>query len=119
MFEATDPVMLFILGVIATLLAQAVKLAAAKFNVELGRVPVTVGTYVASLIFAIVVAKPVIPPYGDDPALFVDALFATGSTIFAVATIIYNLLIEKVFAKLGWTKEAVLAHVRYEEKTVG
>lgn len=109
--ELTPENVLFV-GLIATLLAQCVKLVFAKIiKKPINRKAVTIIAYVPALIMAVYWAAPTMPVFPvltDDPAVFVSVLLRYIGDLLVVATavvgfamVIYNLLLEKIYALLG------------------
>ncbi len=101
-----------ILGVVAVLITQAIKLYAARKQQKIDRKVVTVLLFIVAVPMAYAFAQPalpVLPAASDDPAAFAQGvmdfagqLIVAASGIVGVATMIYNWLAQRVFAKLGW-----------------
>jgi len=107
----TDPVQLFLIGVIASAVVYGIKLVAAKMpDVEIRRDWLTIFLYVVSLALAAMWGGVVLPEFGGyaDPVTFVAAalrwagevLVALGPSV-GFATLIYNVLLQKVFDGLA------------------
>lgn len=114
--EIVDPVQLYVIGVVASAIVYAVKVFSVRFpNVTIKREWLTVILYVASLGLAIYwggVSFPVFPEFSD-PVSFVSALLTFFTGLIAAlafptsfATLIYNVILKRVFdglaAKAGW-----------------
>lgn len=114
--EIVDPVQLYVIGVVASAIVYAVKLISARFpNVTIKREWLTVILYVASLVLAIYwggISFPAFPEFSD-PVSFVSAFLTFFTALIAAlafptsfATLIYNVLLKRVFdaaaAKAGW-----------------
>lgn len=114
--EIVDPVQLYVIGVVATAFVYAVKLFSARFpNVTIKREWLTIILYLASLVLAVYwggISFPVFPEFSD-PVSFVSASFTFVTALIAAlafptsfATLIYNVLLKRVFdalaARAGW-----------------
>ena len=114
--EISDPVQLYFIGAIAMAVVYVLKLIAAKWpQVTIKREWLTVGLYVVSFVLALLwngVAVPAFPAF-HDPVTFVAALFGFVNALLVAlalpvsfATLIYNILLKRVFdawsAKAGW-----------------
>lgn len=114
--EIVDPVQLYVIGVVASAIVYAVKVFSVRFpNVTIKREWLTVILYVASFGLAIYwggVSFPVFPEFSD-PVSFVSALLTFFTGLIAAlafptsfATLIYNVILKRVFdglaAKAGW-----------------
>jgi hypothetical protein len=98
---------LALIGLGATLVAQILKLVSAWFKKPLGKDWVTVIAFVVSVIMAyLFLPKSAVAI--SDPMQFASDLIEQSSVILGTATLVYNVLLEKIFDKLGWTKERVL-----------
>jgi len=118
--SVSDPVQLFLIGTIASVLVYGIKLISARMpDVVISREWLTVFVYVISLVLAAMwrgVALPYFPGYVD-PVSFVsnllrwlaDILVALGPSV-GFATLIYNVLLARVLdglaAKAGLKKAA-------------
>lgn len=100
-------VQLMLLGLVATVLAQGAKLLLAKVGYDTTRLVITIVVVVASVALAWFWMKPEIPPF-TDPMQFATALLTAAGAVFAFATIIYNVLLAKLFELLNWTKARFL-----------
>jgi hypothetical protein len=98
-----------LLGLVATFLAQAIKLIYAWVKKPIDRKVVTVFLFAVSVILAYIFARPALPTWpvalpGADPGAyallivgFMGQLLAVVSAIMGFAFVVYNLLMEKVF----------------------
>ena len=101
-----DPSQIIIIGLIASALTFGLRILANQFNVHPSRVGLNVALYVVSAVLAVfwtAVTFPMFPPFGGDVAVFVGALWQwvnalvlLAAPIMGSATLIYNLLYEKV-----------------------
>lgn len=109
--DVTDPVQLYWLGVIASAIIYGVKVLADKYpRITIRREWLTVLLYVISFGLAITwggVAFPAFPAF-EDPVTFVSALFGFISALLVAlaiptsfATLIYNILLKRVFDGLA------------------
>ena len=111
-----DPVQLYVIGVVASVFVYAVKTISARYpNFKIKREWLTVLLYVASLGLAIYwggVTFPAFPAFSD-PVSFVSALLTFLTALIdalafptSFATLIYNVLLKRVFdaaaVKAGW-----------------
>lgn len=103
-----DAGQLLLIGFIASLLAQGVKLALAQFGKDIHRGWLTGIAFVISVGLAywwFPVEVLIVP---DDPMATAVALATAASAVLGSATLIYNVLVQKIFEKLDWTKERLL-----------
>jgi hypothetical protein len=109
--DVADPVQLYWLGVIASAVVYVVKLLADKYpQITIRREWLTALLYVLSLGLAITwggVDMPAFPAW-EDPVTFVSALFGFISALLVAlaiptsfATLIYNILLKRVFDGLA------------------
>jgi len=106
-----------LIGLLAAFVVQALKLGVTHFGWQINRQWLTVGLYGVSIVPAYFWLAPVFPAApiaGADPSAFAGAvlswlsqLLAIAGAVLGFATMIYNLLLAKVFEAMGWTKEAV------------
>ena len=111
------PEQVILIGLFAAFVAQAVKLAAVYFEWTIDRKGLTIALFAVSVALAYVWASPSLPAFpamDADPAVFGGAvvgwignIISVASVILGFATLIYNLLLAKVFEAVGWTKEKV------------
>lgn len=112
------PDQVILIGFVAVLVVQVVKLATAYLGITFDRKWVTVGLFLLAVGLASFWAAPSLPafPVQDaDPAVFGGAvvgwignIVSVASVIIGFATLIYNLLLQKVFEALGWTSQKIL-----------
>ena len=112
-----DANLVMLLGLIAIVLTQGIKFIFARLGKPIHRGWITVATYVVSCGVAVlwdIPTFPVLPVMSGDPSLVVNAvltyageILALVSTIVGFATLIYNVLLEKVFDKLGLTPSKI------------
>jgi len=105
-----------LIGLLATVIVQGLKLGVVYFGWQINRQWLTGGLYVVSLVPAYFWLAPVFPAppvSGADPSAFMGLVLAwlgqlltISGAVFGFATMIYNLLLAKVFEALGWTKDA-------------
>jgi hypothetical protein len=96
---------IMLIGFIATVVTLALKLMAQYFGYVPGRAPLTVALYVVSLVLGGTwsgIFLPTFPPFVD-PVTFVSAalqfvadLLTMAAPVVGIATLIYNILYEKV-----------------------
>jgi hypothetical protein len=113
------PEQVIVIGFIAAGLGQLLKLGIAFLGVKIDRKWLTIALFAISLAIAYFWAAPIVPawpPMDADPAVFggaivgwVGSVIAVASVIIGFATLIYNLLLQKVFEALGWTSEKILS----------
>lgn len=109
--EITNPVWLYVIGVAASGVVYGLKLLAQKYpQVVIKREWLTVGLYVISLGLAVYWGGVAIAPFPafNDPLTFIAALFTFADALMkalavpaAFATLIYNVLLKKVFDGLA------------------
>ena len=100
----------FFVGLLASALTFGIKLLAQWFGFNPGRAAVTVFLYLVALVLAGIwsgIALPPFPPFAD-PVSFVAAVFAfvadvlaSAAPVVGLATLIYNLLYEKVIVPVS------------------
>jgi hypothetical protein len=111
--------MTLVIGFLATIISQAVKLYAAKAGKPLDRKIVTVFMLAMAVILAYIWAKPLLPElpvWSSDPGQvaiqlvqYLEEFCVVLSGVVGFAVILYNLLGEKVFDLLGIGKEKIKA----------
>lgn len=99
---------LFITAILTPLITQALKLFLAWQGKELSRTWVTIAVFIISVALATFWWLPQIEPT-QDPLQLVTSLLAAASTIVGGATLIYNLILQKLFAATSLTKSAILS----------
>ena len=98
---------LLLLGLVASVLSQLAKLLLAKFGYSTSRLVITIIVVVVSVALGYVWLKPELPTY-TDPMQFALALLVAATAVFGFATLIYNVLLFKIFEVLKWTKNGNL-----------
>ena len=106
-----------LIGFVSTLIVQAVKLVTAKFKLTLDRKWITVILMVVAVFLAYIWARPELPAWPgpvDDPMIyfglvvaFIGKIIVALSAIAGSAKILYNLLFQGVFDKLGIGKALI------------
>ena len=100
-----------LIGVVASIVVQMVKLAAGWFGISLHRKGITFVLFGISLILAVLFVRPAVPAWpvlSADPgaaalliAAYLTDWIALLSAIVGFAVVIYNILLQKVFDALG------------------
>lgn len=102
-------VQVVLIGLIATVLAQGVKLIRAWFKKDTSKAAVSGIAYLISLVFAFFALGLQTPPEGGWTFMAaLDLVINQSASVLGFATLVYNLLLDKVFTALQWTKEKVL-----------
>jgi uncharacterized membrane protein YdcZ (DUF606 family) len=102
-----SPEQIIIVGLIASLLSVVVKLVSAKLGKQLSKFWMTIVVGVISLILAVVFNLPQLPEY-IDPLSYLASWLALLSGYVGAATIVYNLLIDKILDAANLTAERFL-----------
>lgn len=107
-----------LIGFFALVIVQVLKLGVAYFGLKIDRTWLTVLLFGVAVALAGVWAAPSLPAFpamDADPAVFGGAIIgwignvvSVASVIIGFATLIYNLLLQKVFEALGWTSDKVI-----------
>jgi len=95
-----DPGKLYLIGIAASIVAQIIKIVAVKFGKKPTKVGITLIAFGLSIGMAAIWYSPVLPPI-TDPMEFALALFAAATSVLGAAVGIYNVILEKLFQKLG------------------
>jgi len=95
-------VQIAIIGLVAVVLIQVIKLLAAKLGVVLSKFWVSVVAMVFSIALAVVWQLPKLPVVTDPLEFLLELLQVIGGVV-GFATLIYNLLLEKLLDGLGLT----------------
>jgi F0F1-type ATP synthase membrane subunit a len=98
---------LFITAIVVPLITQILKLILAWQGKEVSRLWVTVGAFVIAVGLAAWWWLPQMPTTSD-PMEFALALLGAATTIVGGATLIYNLILVKIFDATGTSKTAIL-----------
>lgn len=100
---------LLIVGFIATLIVQGLRLAIAKWGQTIiNKRVVSIICFVISTALAYIFLKPAIPTTHEPIELAVQ-LLSLAAGVMGFATLIYNLLLEKILSSLGWTVQKAKA----------
>jgi len=112
------PEQVIIIGFIAAALGQLLKVLVALIGVKIDRKWLTIALFAISLAISYLWAAPIVPAWpamDADPAVFggaivgwIGSVISVASVIIGFATLIYNLLLAKVFDSLGWTSDKLL-----------
>ena len=95
-------VQIAIIGLVAVVLIQVIKLLAAKLGVVLSKFWVSVVAMVFSIALAVAWQLPKLPVVTDPLEFLLELLQVVGGVV-GFATLIYNLLLEKLLDGLGLT----------------
>lgn len=87
---------IFILGALATALTFILRLLATYVGINLGRIGVNVLLFVVSVLFAVVWSDFQLPPFSGNPVEFLAAIVQMVTPLVGMASLIYNVLYEKV-----------------------
>ena len=101
------PDQLLIIGLLASALTVVVKFIAANFGYSPGKATLTIVVAVFSSVLAVLFNVPQLPIY-IDPLQYLGEWLALLSIYGGVATLIYNLIIDKVLDKANLTSERFL-----------
>lgn len=96
---------IILLSIVAPILVQIIKVLSSKLGWEINKQVITIIVAVVSIGAAALVDAPALPTY-EDPMSFVGALITMAGSIFATATIFYNLLLDKIFELMGFVQES-------------
>jgi hypothetical protein len=97
-------IQLFIIGTIASVVLQILKLISAKFNWKPSTRVVTLIGFVISVALAYFWTAPTLPPI-IDPMEFAKALLEAATGVIGAAMVIYNVLLKALLEKAQeWTK---------------
>lgn len=117
----------FWIAAIVSIVVQVIKLVSAKTEKPISRTWLTVILFVIGLALSVVWMGPKIPPvpvYVADPPVYTAAmlawvgeLVAMATLVLGFATLIYNVLFDKIFAAFNWTKDAVMLAAKKPSKT--
>jgi nitrate/nitrite transporter NarK len=105
-----SPDQILLIGIVASVLSAVLRLLVAKFgSTEISKFWMTIIVSVVSLILAVLFAGfPELPAYVD-PFQYAMAWLAILSGYVGAATLIYNLLLDKVLDKVGLQVERLAA----------
>lgn len=99
---------LYLIGLIATVSAQVIKVVAKKSGNDISKLGITLVAFVISLVLAAVWFMPELPPFSDDPMAFALVLLNAATAILGAAVAIYNVALEKILQLLGRTFNVLL-----------
>jgi hypothetical protein len=100
-----DVVTFVLLSIIAPVLVQAIKFLTSKLGWEMNKQVVTIIVAVIATGAAFIIDAPNLPEY-TDPMVFIQALLTIAGPVFATATVLYNLLLDKVFDMMGFVQRS-------------
>lgn len=90
-----SPDQVLLVGLIASVLTQVLKFAANKFGWKPSRIIVNVVLFAIAVVLAYFWSAPSLPPISD-PAALAKALLEAALAVVGMASLIYNILLEKV-----------------------
>lgn len=91
---------LYLIGLVATLLAQLIKLIGAKWGWYPSRRAITLIAFAVSIGLALVFWRPVVPA-GTDPMALAGAILSAATAVLGAAVGIYNVILESLLKALG------------------
>ncbi len=91
---------LYLIGLVATVAAQVIKIVAKKMGKDVSKLAITLVAFVTSLGLAAFWFMPQLPP-ASDPMEFAVVLVQTATAILGAAVAIYNVILEKLLQVLG------------------
>jgi hypothetical protein len=98
---------IYLVGLLASGLAIGLRLLSAKFGFELGKGVMTVVVGILSFILAMLFNPPALPPYVDF-LQYIGAWLLLVTPYIGAATIIYNVILDKILDRLSLTTERFL-----------
>ena len=87
-------------GILASAITFILRLLATYANIRVGRLVVNIVLYLVAAGVAVAWAQPALPPFGEDVAAFIVALFELAAPVVGVATLVYNALYKQVVVPL-------------------
>lgn len=99
---------IYLIGLVATLAAQVVKIVAKKSGNDISKLGITMVAFGVSLVLSAVWFAPDLPVFADDPMAFATALLSAATAILGAASGIYNVFLEKFLGFLGRTFNIML-----------
>lgn len=105
--EIRPEVLLFVTAILLPFVVQAAKLYQAKAGKPLSRKAVTIVGFVIAVAVAAYTSWPAFQ-VSQDPMQLATNIIAWAGAVFGIATVLYNLVIAKLFEALGFTKEEAL-----------
>jgi uncharacterized membrane protein len=91
---------LYLIGLVATLLAQLIKLIGAKWEWYPSRRVITLIAFAVSIGLALVFWRPVVPAE-TDPMALAGAILSAATAVLGAAVGIYNVILESLLKALG------------------
>jgi len=101
-----DPGQLYLIGLVATVVAQIIKIIWSRLGKQISKFWITIVAFVLAVIFSAIWFQPVLPPAGD-PMAYALALLSAATSVLGAAVAIYNVLLEKLLQKID-TKFSLL-----------
>ena len=99
-----SPEQLLIVSLVASTLTVLFRFFASYFGFQPGKATLTVVVAVVSFMLAVVFNLPELPVY-IDPLQYLAEVIAIVSAYVGMATLIYNVVFDKVLDALNWTAE--------------
>jgi hypothetical protein len=103
--ENMDVVTFILLSIVAPLLVQLIKVLTSKVGWEMDKPVITIVVAVISAGAAFILDAPNLPEY-TDPMVFIQEMLTIAGSVFATATVLYNMLLDKVFDLLGFVQKS-------------
>jgi hypothetical protein len=91
---------LYLVGLVATLLAQLIKLIGAKWNWYPSRRVITLIAFAVAVVLAFIFWRPIIPAE-TDPMVLAGAILSAATGVLGAAVGIYNVILESLLKALG------------------
>lgn len=95
-----DAGQLYLIGLVASIVAQGIKLLYARKGKKVSKRFITIIAFVIAVVLAYLFAKPELPP-ATDPMEFAMSLIGAATAILGSAVAIYNVALETLLEKLG------------------
>lgn len=109
--EIQPEVLLFVTAILLPFVVQIAKFYQAKAGKPLSRTAVTIVGFVIAVAVAAFTAWPAFQ-VSEDPMQLATNIVAWAGAVFGIATALYNVVIAKLFEKLGFTKDEALRQSR-------
>lgn len=90
-----NPGQLYLIGLVATLIAQIIKVVWNRLGKEISKVWITIIAFVVAVGLSAIWFRPVLPPIGD-PMAYAIALISAATSVLGAAVAIYNVILEKL-----------------------
>lgn len=103
--ENIDLVAFILVSIIAPILVQLIKFVVSKLGWEMNKAVITIVVAVIAGVAAYILEAPTLPAY-EDPMVLIQSLLTIAGTVVATATILYNLLLDKLFSLLGFVQRS-------------